>query len=93
MAQVEVQAGPFRLVSLMTREAADELGLTRGMVATAVVKATYVTRSACEDLDLRPGTRVTVVIKTTAVHLVARGQPRSPGYIDKASGCEAGLSG
>ena len=27
MAQVEIQAGPFRVVSLMSREAADELGL------------------------------------------------------------------
>ena len=29
MAQVEIQAGPFRVVSLMSREAADELGLER----------------------------------------------------------------
>jgi molybdopterin-binding protein len=43
MAQVELQAGPFRLVSLMTREAADELGLAPGTVASAVVKATAVT--------------------------------------------------
>jgi molybdopterin-binding protein len=43
MAQVEIQAGPFRLVSLMTREAADELGLAPGVVAAAVVKATAVT--------------------------------------------------
>ena len=43
MAQVELQAGPFRLVSLMTREAADELGLVPGTVASAVVKATAVT--------------------------------------------------
>ena len=42
MAQVEIQAGPFRLVSLMTREAADELGLEPGTVAAAVVKATTV---------------------------------------------------
>ena len=41
-AQVELQAGPFRLVSLMTREAAEELGLAPGMPATAVVKATNV---------------------------------------------------
>jgi molybdopterin-binding protein len=39
---VEIQAGPHRLVSLMTREAADELALEPGDMATAVVKATTV---------------------------------------------------
>ena len=42
MAQVEIQAGPFRLVSLMSREAADELGLEVGVRAVASVKATQV---------------------------------------------------
>jgi len=42
MAQVELQAGPFRIVSLMSREAADELGLAPGVLATASVKATTV---------------------------------------------------
>jgi molybdopterin-binding protein len=42
MAQVDLQAGPFRIVSLMSREAADELGLEPGVVATASVKATTV---------------------------------------------------
>lgn len=42
MAQVEMQAGPFRVVSLMTREAADEMGLDVGTVAVASVKATQV---------------------------------------------------
>ncbi len=41
-AQVEIQAGPHRLVSLMTREAADELALAPGQLASAVVKATNV---------------------------------------------------
>jgi molybdopterin-binding protein len=41
-AVVEVQAGPHRLVSLMTAEAVDELGLRVGDEATAVVKATNV---------------------------------------------------
>jgi len=41
-AQVEIQAGHHRLVSLMTREAADELGLAPGQLASAVVKATNV---------------------------------------------------
>ena len=43
MAQVDLQAGPFRLVSLMSREAADELGLVPGARAVASVKATNVT--------------------------------------------------
>jgi molybdopterin-binding protein len=42
MAQVEIQAGPFRVVSLMSREAADELGLDVGVRAVATVKATHV---------------------------------------------------
>lgn len=41
-AQVEIQAGPHRLVSLLTREAVDELGLAPGMLAVAAVKATNV---------------------------------------------------
>jgi molybdopterin-binding protein len=42
MAQVEIAAGPFRVVSLMSREAADELGLEPGVVADAVIKSTNV---------------------------------------------------
>jgi len=42
MAQVEMRAGPFRVVSLMSREAADELGLQPGSLAVASVKATNV---------------------------------------------------
>jgi molybdopterin-binding protein len=42
MAQVEMQAGPFRLVSLMSREAAEELGLEPGSVAVASIKSTHV---------------------------------------------------
>jgi molybdopterin-binding protein len=42
MAQVDMQAGPFRVVSLMSREAADELGLEPGVLAVAAVKATNV---------------------------------------------------
>jgi molybdopterin-binding protein len=41
-ALVEIQAGPHRIVSLITREAADELGLEPGMDAVATVKATSV---------------------------------------------------
>jgi molybdopterin-binding protein len=42
MAQVDIQAGPHRVVSLMSREAADELGLAPGSAAVAAVKATSV---------------------------------------------------
>ncbi|PWH05484.1 MerR family transcriptional regulator [Brachybacterium endophyticum] len=42
MAKVEMQCGPHRVVSLMSSEAADELGLEVGSLATAVVKATTV---------------------------------------------------
>jgi molybdopterin-binding protein len=42
MAQVELQAGPFRVVSLMSREAADELKLAPGVLAVASVKSTNV---------------------------------------------------
>jgi molybdopterin-binding protein len=42
MAQVELQCGPFRVVSLMSSEAVRELGLEPGSVAVAVVKATTV---------------------------------------------------
>lgn len=42
MAQVEMQCGPHRMVSLMSREAADELGLEPGSRGVAAVKATNV---------------------------------------------------
>jgi molybdopterin-binding protein len=42
MAQVEIQSGPHRFVSLVSREAADELGLEPGMLAVAAVKATSI---------------------------------------------------
>ncbi len=42
MAQVELACGPFRVVSLMSREAADDLGLEPGVRADAVIKATTV---------------------------------------------------
>ena len=42
MAQVDLQAGPFRIVSLMSREAVDALGLEVGSVAVAVIKSTTV---------------------------------------------------
>jgi molybdopterin-binding protein len=42
MAQVELQAGPFRVVALVSREAVDDMGLVPGVMATAVVKSTNV---------------------------------------------------
>jgi len=42
MAQVVIQAGPFRVVSLMSREAADDLALRPGVLAVASAKATVV---------------------------------------------------
>ncbi len=42
MAQVDMVCGPYRVVSLMSSEAADELGLAPGVVAVATVKATNV---------------------------------------------------
>lgn len=42
MSQVEMQCGPFRVVSLMSTEAVKELGLQAGVIAVAVIKATNV---------------------------------------------------
>ena len=57
MAQVEMQAGPFRVVSLMSREAADELALDVGTVAFASIKATNVVIELDgPHLPRRPGT-------------------------------------
>ena len=42
MAQVEIQCGPHRVVSLMSSEAARELGLEPGVLAVAVIKSTSV---------------------------------------------------
>ena len=42
MAQVDLQCGPFRVVSLMSAEAADELKLQPGVLAVASVKSTHV---------------------------------------------------
>jgi molybdopterin-binding protein len=48
MAQVELQCGPYRIVSLMSREAADDLGLEPGVVAVAAVKSTNVVVEVAE---------------------------------------------
>jgi molybdopterin-binding protein len=54
MAQVEIQAGPHRFVALLSREAADELGLEPGMLAVAAVKATNVSVEIPEARSSRP---------------------------------------
>ena len=53
-AQVELRCGPFRIVSLLTRESADALGLARGVMAHAVVKATNVVVELATDLSRNP---------------------------------------
>jgi molybdopterin-binding protein len=42
MAQIDLACGPYRVVSLMSREAADDLDLKPGDAATAVIKSTTV---------------------------------------------------
>jgi len=42
MAHVEVQAGPFRVVALVSREAVEDMALEPGIMVDAVVKATNV---------------------------------------------------
>lgn len=51
MAQVEMQCGPFRVVSLMSSEAVDELGLEPGSVAVAVIKSTNVIIESLEGVS------------------------------------------
>ncbi len=53
-AVVEVMAGPHRLVSLMTAEAVDDLGLEVGMEAVCVVKATNVIVEIPSPRETRP---------------------------------------
>jgi len=55
MAQVEIQAGPHRVVSLLSREAADELGLEPGVIAVASIKATNVVVEVPEASGSRAG--------------------------------------
>src|SRR3954453_21329704 len=48
MAQVELQCGPFRVVSLLSSEAVRELGLERGSAAVASIKSTNVVIETAE---------------------------------------------
>jgi molybdopterin-binding protein len=57
VAKVELQAGPYRVVSLMTREAADELGLAPGVLAVAAVKATNVVVELPSPTRVEPSAR------------------------------------
>ena len=57
MAQVELQAGPFRVVSLMSAEAVRELGLVVGSLAVASVKATTVVVEAPARTETSKGSR------------------------------------
>jgi molybdopterin-binding protein len=50
MAQVDLQCGPFRVVSLMSAEAASELQLEPGVLAVASVKSTHVVVEVPADL-------------------------------------------
>jgi molybdopterin-binding protein len=42
MAQIDMACGPYRIVSLMSREAADDLGIKAGDQAVALIKSTTV---------------------------------------------------
>lgn len=53
MAQVDIQAGPYRVVSLMSREAVDQLDLEVGTVAVAVIKSTTVVVERSEPAPVR----------------------------------------
>jgi molybdopterin-binding protein len=53
MAQVDIQAGPYRVVSLMSREAVDQLDLEVGSVAVAVIKSTTVVVELADPLAAR----------------------------------------
>ncbi len=51
MAQVELQCGPYRVVSLMSSEAVGELELELGSVAVAIVKSTNVMVETAQGLS------------------------------------------
>jgi len=54
-AQVEMRCGPFRIVSLLTRESVDSLGLAPGVLVNAVVKATNVVVERVQDRAVEEG--------------------------------------
>ena len=94
MAQVEIQAGPFRIVSLMSREAADELGLEPGILAVAAVKATNVVVEVPERARrLRPEREpASTIAKETPMPRAARSPRRSSPSPQLASRAACGSS-
>src|SRR3954468_16637792 len=81
MAQVEMQCGPHRIVSLMSSEAVRELGLEPGVLAVAVIKSTNVVvgtpggrwwESACGPLPVPPCCSPAAAVARPA------GRPRRP---------------
>jgi molybdopterin-binding protein len=87
MAQVDIQAGPFRIVSLMSREAVDEMGLQVGAVAIAVIKSTTVVVEKPSSGGARPAVGAVKPAAVGAVRPAAVGtvRPAAVGAV-KASG-------
>jgi molybdopterin-binding protein len=81
MAQVDLQAGPYRIVSLMSREAADDLGLEPGMLAVAVVKATTVVVQLPDGAAVRGRPHR---VSSPAARSELRGDPLAAGRADGA---------
>jgi molybdopterin-binding protein len=57
MAQVDVQAGPYRVVALISREAADDLHLEPGVMVRAVAKATNISVELAKPSDSESSSR------------------------------------
>ena len=72
MAQVEMVCGPYRMVSLMSAEAADELGLEPGVRAIASVKSTNVVVESARDQESRPRPRVALLAAARRVRCCRR---------------------
>jgi molybdopterin-binding protein len=49
MSQVEMQCGPYRVVSLLSTEAVSDLRLEPGSIAVAVIKSTHVILETAKD--------------------------------------------
>jgi molybdopterin-binding protein len=84
MAQVEIQAGPYRFVSLLSREATDELGLEPGMLVIAAVKATNVSVEIPQTRPPALSPRVSTVPRAAAT--IGRShRPRGPACTRRSS--------
>ena len=89
MAQVEIQAGPHRFVSLLSREAADELGLEPGVLAVATIKATNVSvEIPASPTDLAAGETLTeeFIVRRFTVIAVALAAVAVAGCSSSSSG-------